>query len=178
MSKTTSSGARKPKGAGLPILSLRMRAPSSSMRAASSTTGPRTSYKTLSSLLDFLNVRMGAPPVVCDAESLRIGRAEGAGFEPGLLARAASGPGPSPAASHVASASSTAASTSITSRRGMVLPLTYWLTWLFPRCLPRVWAMRITSACLAPRSSISCFRRCANVAWVTNPLPPFMFISN
>ena len=40
------------------MLSFRMEAPCASMRAASSTTGPRTSYNTLLSFVDLLNVLM------------------------------------------------------------------------------------------------------------------------
>ncbi len=43
MSYTTSSGVRNPNGAGLPMFSFSTLVPSASMRAASSTTGPRTS---------------------------------------------------------------------------------------------------------------------------------------
>ena len=60
----TSSGVRKPNGAGLPILSFSTWVPRSSIRAASSTTGPRTSYNTLSSVDDFLNICMAELPAL------------------------------------------------------------------------------------------------------------------
>src|SRR5215204_3782895 len=41
-----SAGASKPKGCGLPMLSLRMRCPSASRAAARALTGPRMSYRT------------------------------------------------------------------------------------------------------------------------------------
>ena len=47
------------------------------------------------------------------------------------------------------------ASSCTTARRGSVLPLTYWLTWLLPSFDPRSAAMRIRSACLKPRLSIA-----------------------
>src|SRR3954452_6272553 len=55
MSTRISSGASNPNGAGLPMLSLTMRRPSSSSRFASSSTGPRMSYRTFSSLRDCVN---------------------------------------------------------------------------------------------------------------------------
>ena len=55
ISYTISSGVRKPKGAGLPIFNFKTWVPHSSIRFASSTTGPRTSYNTLSNFVDFLN---------------------------------------------------------------------------------------------------------------------------
>ena len=56
ISRMTSCGAEKPKGAGFPIFSFRISFPSSSIRLASSSTGPLTSYSTLSSFVDFSNV--------------------------------------------------------------------------------------------------------------------------
>ena len=47
------------------------------------------------------------------------------------------------------------ASSCTTARRGSVLPLTYWLTWLLPSFDPRSAAMRIRSACLSPRPSMA-----------------------
>ena len=58
MSRITSCGALNPNGAGFPIFSFRTSIPSSTMRSASSTTGPLTSYNTLSSLEDLLNLLM------------------------------------------------------------------------------------------------------------------------
>ena len=57
MSATIASGASKPNGAGLPMLSLRIRWPSASSRWASTRIGPRTSYRTLWS---FLLCRIGS----------------------------------------------------------------------------------------------------------------------
>ena len=176
MSKTTSSGARKPNVAGLPMLSLRMRAPSSSIRAASSTTGPRTSYRTLSSLSDFLNCRMGVSPwmslltVVTGADALAGDAVVGlgvAGATPGPLARAggtglAAGTRPTlgveslvgTPASQAASTRSRSARSAMTSRRGVTLPLTYWLTCDFPSLAPFSAAIRTRSDCLMPAASI------------------------
>ena len=50
MSATIASGASNPNGAGLPMLSLRIRWPSASSRCASTRIGPRTSYRTWWSL--------------------------------------------------------------------------------------------------------------------------------
>src|SRR3954452_1545858 len=50
MSATIASGASKPNGAGLPMLSLRILCPSASSRCASTRIGPRTSYRTCCSL--------------------------------------------------------------------------------------------------------------------------------
>ena len=166
MSNTISSGARKSNGAGLPMLSFRMRAPASSMRSASSTTGPRTSYSTLSSLVDFLISRMvsllgsvrsmigvaeasacapaagAAPPAPCDELA-------GPLVPSAALRDAASGSiSPAPSISHAAGTPSMSASTSPTGLRGTVLPFAYWLTWLFPSFIPRSPAMRMRSACL------------------------------
>ena len=53
-----------PNGYGLPIFSFRISIPSSSILAASSTTGPRTSYSTLSSFDDFPNVLIKTTPLL------------------------------------------------------------------------------------------------------------------
>ena len=166
MSNTISSGARKSNGAGLPMLSFRMRAPASSMRSASSTTGPRTSYSTLSSLVDFLisrmvsllgSVRSMTGAAKASARSSAAGAAPPAPFgalagplaPPAVLRDAVSGSiSPVPSISHAAGTPSTSASTSPTGLRGTVLPFAYWLTWLFPSFIPRSPAMRMRSACL------------------------------
>src|SRR5437763_1841390 len=53
MSATSSSGASKPNGAGLPRFSRRIRWPSASSRIASARTGPRTSETTWASLSEW-----------------------------------------------------------------------------------------------------------------------------
>ena len=64
ISYMTSSGVRKPKGAGFPIFNFNTWVPLSSILVASSTTGPLTSYKTLSNFIDLLNVLIcTAPPI-------------------------------------------------------------------------------------------------------------------
>jgi len=51
-STNTSGGVSKPNGCGLPIFSLIILCPAASKRLASSSTGPRMSYKTLANLCD------------------------------------------------------------------------------------------------------------------------------
>ena len=58
------------------------------------------------------------------------------------------------------------ASSCTTARRGSVLPLTYWLTWLLPSFDPRSAAMRIRSACLRPRPSMAWRRHEAKISTV------------
>jgi hypothetical protein len=58
MSCTISSGGSKPNGARLPMFSLMIFCPSSSIWRAASTIGPRTSYSTLASLVDLWIVFM------------------------------------------------------------------------------------------------------------------------
>ena len=58
------------------------------------------------------------------------------------------------------------ASSCTTARRGSVLPLTYWLTWLLPSFDPRSAAMRIRSACLRPRPSMAWRRHEAKTSTV------------
>ena len=43
----------------------------------------------------------------------------------------------------------------MTSLRGVTLPETYWLTWLFPSLAPRSAAMRTRSTCLRPALSMA-----------------------
>ena len=164
MSYTTSSGVRKPNGAGLPMLSLSTCMPDCSMRAASSTTGPRTSYSTLSSLVDLLKWRMGVPSGSCDGDVVWGAGAwdddvcgdgvRGASARPpglsgtrfgcaGMSGRPRSWP-----SSHCSSTCSVSARNLSVSARGVVLPLTYWLMWLLPSLTPDAWAARTMSTCL------------------------------
>ena len=50
----------------------------------------------------------------------------------------------------------------MTSRRGVVFPLTYWLTWLFPSFLSYWAAECITSAWFIPASDMACLSRAEN----------------
>ena len=59
MSRMITSGASNPNGAGLPMLSLRIRCPSASNRAACACTGPRISYRTFWSFDDCSSWRCG-----------------------------------------------------------------------------------------------------------------------
>lgn len=68
----------------------------------------------------------------------------------------------SPATSHAGATSRMFASRSTTRGRGITLPLTYWLTWLFPSFSPRAAAAWIRSACFMPHACIACRSRSAN----------------
>ena len=194
----TSSGVRKPNGAGLPMLSFRMCVPASSMRCASSATGPRTSYRTLSSLLDFLNSLIfllldcskfaSDFPPSCPTDAPEP--------SPSTLSSALSTTGSEMKASESASVSGFSDSPdsfnspknhsgvvpripdniSSTSRRGRVFPLTYWLTWLFPSFCPRSSAALIKSTCFMPHDAMASCNRHANVSW-SMPVAPYSSIS-
>ncbi len=113
-------------------------------------------------------------PSECELEVERSANARGP--EKAAAGRASARPGKPPTggaghpSSHAASTSRISASKAATSRRGMVLPLTYWLTWLFPSFLPRVSASRIRSACLRPRASIERLSRSENTSSMVAPI--------
>ena len=148
-----------------------MCSPSSSMRAASSTTGPRTSYRTLSSFEDFLNSRMVPLPCVSGpfAPSSSAGRRSPAS---GCTSSAAGGCGHTPPPmSHSSPTPNSCARKRSVSARGTVLPATYWLMWLFPSFTPWASAARTRSTCLRSRRAIASLRRAANASFAMTHLP-------
>ena len=142
----TSSGVLKPNGAGFPIFNFKIFVPSRSIRFASSTTGPRTSYKTLSSLLDLLKWRTGGFLL-----SVREERSISGSKKSSLEA--------SPR-SHSSSTSNVSARKWAISARGRVFPLTYWLIWLFPTFNPAWSAACTRSTCFICFCSIA-ERKCS-----------------
>ena len=162
--------------------------PASSIRAASSTTGPLTSYKTLSNLDDFLNSRIFLPSlllifllvvgaeVVCifllisltisvpeiELSCLLTDIVSASEFSLLLFSNmvlfvsniflllaeiSVSDSTLDTPINHSSSTFKVFARNSKISVLGTVLPLTYWLTWLFPSLIPCACAARTRSIC-------------------------------
>ena len=81
------------------------------------------------------------------------------------------GAGPLAPSSHSGVVPSMPASAQSMDSRGMVLPPTYWLSWLFPSLRPLLFASARRSTCLSPFVSIACLSRVAN-SWSGMPPPP------
>ena len=120
--------------------------------------------------------RAGAPSAVAGAADAGVAASSGAAGARAAgaadLARAAGAGMDSYSAAQLSPVSSKgsisriSASSCTTARRGSVLPLTYWLTWLLPSFDPRSAAMRIRSACLRPRPSMAWRRHEAKTSTV------------
>ena len=163
------------------MLSFRICIPASAIRLASSTTGPLTSYNTLSSLVDFENCLITLSPIFSEytifelpasltvlelsATSVRsfLCSKEAVHDEPLLFSGAAASV--SSPASQLSSTSSVFARTPSMSLRGSLFPLRYWLMWLLPILTlysrPIGSARRITSTCLSPLAFIASLSLCA-----------------
>ena len=121
----------------MPMLSFNTWVPSCSIRAASSTTGPLTSYNTFSNLLDFLNSLILLPSFL-----LKLNFSSGTSFW--IFSIGFSSVFPS---NQSGSTPRTSAKNWSISLRGTVFPDTYWLMWLFPSLMPFSSARRTRSTC-------------------------------
>ena len=126
------------------MLSFNTWVPLASILAASSTTGPLTSYNTLLSLVDFLNSLIFTSPFCLF--NISFSDSSSFLFSAWLLFSVSKS---LPLKYSVVTPNNSDRNCIILSL-GIVLPLTYWLTWLFPNLIFLSAAALTISICLRP----------------------------